>query len=88
MTHQPGVYSPLTALFLVCWGTNNPSLPPIIKRYVPKKKASIQSYFNSFIQSYFIFLRAYVQKLERNYIDKWGSGGYRPQKPATFQRIR
>ena len=32
----------------------------IIKRYVPKKKASIQSYLN--------FLKVYVGKLERNYI--------------------
>ena len=50
----------------------------IMKRYVPKKKASIQSNLN--------FLKAYVEKLERNYIDIWGSGG--PQRPATFQRIR
>ena len=52
----------------------------IIKRYVPKKKASIQSYM--------IFSKASVLKLERNYIDVWGSGGDSPQKPATFQRIR
>ena len=38
----------------------------IIKRFVPKKKASIQSYLN--------FLKVYVEKLERNYIDIWGSG--------------
>ena len=38
----------------------------IIKRYVPKKKASIQLYLN--------FLKAYVEKLERNYIYIWGSG--------------
>ena len=61
-------------------GKNNPSLPPDIKRYVPKKKASIQAYL--------IFLKGYVEKLERNYIDIWGSGGESPQKPATFQRIR
>ena len=36
----------------------------------------------------FIFLKAYVVKFERNYIDIWGSGGDSPQKPATFQRIR
>ena len=36
----------------------------------------------------FIFLKAYVMKLERNYIDIWGSGGDSPQKPAIFQRIR
>ena len=35
-----------------------------------------------------IFLKAYVVKLERNYIDIWGPGGDSPQKPATFQRIR
>ena len=47
-------------------GKNNPSLQ-IIKRYVPKKKASIQSYL--------FFLKAYVDKLEiLNYIDMWGSG--------------
>ena len=33
----------------------------IIKRYIPNKKASIQSYL--------IFLKAYVEKLERNNID-------------------
>ena len=49
----------------------------IIKWYVPKKKAS-----------YMIYLKAYVVKLERNYIGIWGSGGDSPQKPATFQRIR
>ena len=49
----------------------------IIKWYVPKKKAS-----------YMIYLKAYVVKLERNYIDIWGFGGNSPQKPATFQRIR
>ena len=32
-----------------------------------------------------IFLvKAYVVKLERNYIDIWGSWGDSPQKPATF----
>ena len=35
-----------------------------------------------------IFLKAYVVKLEINYIDIWGSGGGSPQKPATSQRIR
>ena len=35
-----------------------------------------------------IYLKAYVVKLERNYIDICGSGGDSPQKPATFQRIR
>ena len=53
----------------------------IIKRYVPKKKASIV------IFDYF-FSTAYVKKLERYYIDVWGSGGDSPQTPATFQRIR
>ena len=42
------------------------SLQVNIKRYVPKKKAPIQSYLN--------LLKAYVEKLERNYIDIWGSG--------------
>ena len=50
----------------------------IIKWYVPKKKASY----------YMFILKAYVVKLERNYIDIWGSGGGSPQKPATSQRIR
>ena len=31
-------------------------------------------------------LKAYVVKLERNYVDIWGFGGESPQKPATFQR--
>ena len=61
-------------------GKNTPSLPPGYEWYVPKKKASIQSYF--------YFLKSYVEKLERNYIDIWGCGGDSPQKPATFQRIR
>ena len=38
--------------------------------------------------SFFVLLNAYVVKLEKNYIDVWGSGGCRPQKPATSQRIR
>ena len=49
----------------------------IIKWYVPKKKAS-----------YMIDLKAYVMKLERNYIGIWGSWDNSPQKSATFQRIR
>ena len=49
----------------------------IIKWYVPKKKVSCM-----------IYLKAYVVKLEKNYIVIWGSGGCRPQKPATSQRIR
>ena len=49
----------------------------IIEWYVPKKKAS-----------YMIYSKAYVVKLERNYIGIWGSGDDSPQKPATFQRIR
>ena len=56
-----------------------PSLKSI-KRYVPKTKATIQSYLNN--------LKAYVEKLERNYIDIWAAGGDSPQEPATFQRIR
>ena len=49
----------------------------IIKWYVPKKKAS-----------YMIYSKAYVVKLERNYIGIWESVDDSPQKPATFQRIR
>ena len=49
----------------------------IIKWYVPKKKAS-----------YMIYSKAYVVKLERNYVAIWGSGDDSPQKPVTFQRIR
>ena len=48
-------------------GKNNPSLPPDYQRYIPKRKASIQSYLN--------FLKAYVEKLQRNDIDILGSGG-------------
>ena len=44
----------------------------IIKWYVPKKKAS-----------YMIYLKAYVVKLERNYIGIWGSGGDSPQTEAS-----
>ena len=49
----------------------------IIKWYVPKKKAS-----------YTIYSKAYVVKLESNYIGIWGSGDDSPQRPAKFQRIR
>ena len=62
------------------WAKITQAILQIIKRYVPKNKASIQSYLN--------FSKAYVEKLERNYIDIWGSGGDSPQKPATYQRIR
>ena len=60
----------------VFWAKITQASLQMIKWYVHKKKASIQSHSN--------FLKAYVEKLERNYIDIWGSG---PQKPATFQRI-
>ena len=60
-------------------GKNNPSLPEY-QTVFPKKKASIQSCLK--------FLKAYVEKSERNYTDIWWSGGDSPQKPATFQRIR
>ena len=40
----------------------------IIKWYVPKKKAS-----------YMIYLKAYVVKLERNYIGMWVSGVIAPE---------
>ena len=55
----------------------------IIKRYVPKTKASMQC-----LQSYLIFLKGYVERLERNYIDISGSGGDSSQRLATFQNIR
>ena len=53
-------------------------------------QASFQIYHDQMAwkASYMIYLKAYVVKLERNYIGIWGSGGDSPQKPATFQRIR
>ena len=50
----------------------------IIKRYVSKKKAAIQSYLN--------FLKAYVEKLERNYIDIWGVWGLSPPKASDISK--
>ena len=49
----------------------------IIKRYVPKKNASIQSYL--------IFLKANVEKLERNYIGIWGPGAMAPRNQRHFK---
>ena len=46
----------------------------IIKWYVPKKKAS-----------YMIYLKAYVVKLERNYIGIWVSGGDSPRSQRHFK---
>ena len=47
----------------------------IIKGCVPKKKASKQSYLN--------VLKGYVEKLERNYIYIWGSGGAKLSPPEA-----
>ena len=49
----------------------------IIKRYVPRKKTSIQSYLE--------FLKAYVEKLERNYIDIWGLGATALRSQRNFK---
>ena len=48
----------------------------IIKRYLPKKKASIQSYL--------IFLKGYVEKMERNCIDG-GPGAIAPRSQRHFK---
>ena len=47
----------------------------IIKWYVPKKKVS-----------YMIYLKAYVVKLERNYIGILGSGGDSPPKASDISK--
>ena len=46
----------------------------IIKWYVPKKKAL-----------YMIYLKAYVVKLERNYIGIWGLGAIAPRSQRHFK---
>ena len=46
----------------------------IIKWYVPKKKAS-----------YIIYLKAYVVKLERNYIGIWELGAIAPRSQRHFK---
>ena len=63
------------------WAKITPAFLQIMEWYVPKKKDSIQSY---------IYFRKLInlEKLEGNYVDKWGSGGDSPQKPAKFQIIR
>ena len=60
------------------WAKITQAFLRIIKRYVPKKKASIQSYL--------IVLKCYVEKLERNYIDIWGSGGDSPQEASDISK--
>ena len=68
------------------WGLSPPEASDISKNQI-KWKPDI--YFCKKKASYFyFFLKAYVAKLERNYIDIWGSGGNSPQKPAIFRRIR
>ena len=66
------------------WGRKAPEASDISKNQI-KWKPDI--YFLE-RKLHIFFLKAYVVKLERNYIDIWGSGGERPQWPATFQRIR
>ena len=66
------------------WGLSPTEASDISKNQI-KWKPDFYFLKESFI---FFFLKAYVVKLERNYIDIWGPGDYRPQKPATFQRIR
>ena len=68
------------------WGRQAPEASDISKNQI-KWKPDI--YFLK--RKLHFFLKAYVVKFERNYIDIWGSGGESPpppQKPATFQRIR
>ena len=50
----------------------------LIKQYVPKKKASLQSYL--------IVLKGYVEKLERNYIDIWGVWGLSPPEASDISK--
>ena len=66
------------------WGLSPPEASDISKNQI-KWKPDI--YFLK-RKLHFFFVKAYVVKLERNYIDIWGSGGESPQKPVTFQRIR
>ena len=71
------------------WEQQPPEASDISKNQIKWKpdiyflKRKLHLFFES------LFLKAYVQvKLERSYIDIWGSGGDSPQKPATSQRIR
>ena len=64
------------------WGLSPPEASDISKNQI-KWKPDI--YFLKRKLHIFFFLKANVVKLERNYIDIWGSGGDSPQKPATFQ---
>ena len=48
----------------------------------------MKAYVAKLERNYIFFMKAYVVKLERNHIGIWGSGGDSPQKPAIFQRIR
>ena len=76
----------MTLVYGVC-GLSPPEASDISKNQI-KWKPDI--YFFKKKASYFFiyFLKAYVVKLERNFIDIWGSGGDGPQIPVTFHRIR
>ena len=74
--------------YIDIWGSggDSPQKPATFSQNQIKWKPDI--YFLKRKLHIFFFLKASVVKLERNYIDIWGSGGDSPQKPATFQRIR
>ena len=73
--------------YIGIWGSGgeSPQRPATFQRSI-KWKPDI--YFLKKKASYLFFLKAYIMKLERNYISIWGSGGDSPQKPATYQRIK
>ena len=72
------------------WGAVGNKMEASQETYFGAKitQASLQIIKTVCVQSYVNFMKAYVEKLGRNDIDIWGSGGESPQKPATFQRIR
>ena len=57
------------------FGQNNPSLPPDYQLVCSLKE----------IQSYSFFMKANVDKLERNYIDIWGLGAIAPRSQRHFK---
>ena len=69
------------------WGLSPPEASDISKNQI-KLKSDIYFLKRKLHIFIYFFLKAYVVKLERNFIDIWGSGGDSPQKPVTFHRIR
>ena len=70
-------------------GGDSPQKPGTFQKFSKNQiKSKPDLYFLKRRLHIFFLLKAYVVRLERKYIDIWGSGGESPQKPATSQRIR